>query len=313
MRIFCATGLLLILTLTLAGCSARRPVKLAPPKTVDALAQWQTAVTKAISDDPIFPFPNPLPTPPPPASNRTADENSKLKRDLAIAYTESAVMSHYAAVRQALTTGRALTAIAFETLSLAATTTVPIINGARGKTILGALATGLTGTHLSIDKNLFRSQTTGAILSAMDTCIHRQHRVLKKKRTLPAEEYLLYDAYVDLVNLFGCTTLEGAIQELGETQGAAAVAERRVVSKVTVEERDLLEALTKGFAEALTLKRADAVAFLKAMNVVGTLSVSSSNDELIGAYRSLQEPSLTSDDARAKLFREAKKAGILKD
>lgn len=290
-----AIGLLLIFTL--AGCSARRPVKLAPPKTVDALSKWQKAVTDAMSADPIFP----------------KTDNTKLKRDLAIAYSEGAVMSHYAAVRQSLTTGRALAAIAFETLSLAATTTVPIINGARGKTILGALATGLTGTQLSIDKNLFRSQTTGAILSAMDTCVQRQHKVLQKKRLLPEDEYLLYDAYTDLVNLFGCTTIEGAIQEIGETQGAAAIAERSVVSTVTAQERDMFEALQKGFTEALASNRANVVAFLQAMKVGGTLSVTSSNDDLIGAYRSLMVPSLTVGDARAKLFREAKKAGLLKD
>ncbi|WP_031499141.1 hypothetical protein [Bryobacter aggregatus] len=197
----------LLATLLLGGCAARHSTKLVPPQTRDALAQWRTAINETL------------------AKEQATDP--KLKRDLAISYSEAAVMSRYAAMRQSLSRGRALTAITFETLSLAATTAVPILNGARGKTVIGALATGLSGTRLSIDNNLFRNQTTGAILSAMDTCVSRQRNLLATKRKLPPEEYLIFDAYSDLVSLFACTTIEGAVQELGETQGAAAVAQRK--------------------------------------------------------------------------------------
>jgi hypothetical protein len=55
----------------------------------------------------------------------------------------------------------------FLQLGLAAASTASI--GARGKTILGALLTGVTGLNLSIDKNFFQQKTVQAIASSMQS------------------------------------------------------------------------------------------------------------------------------------------------
>lgn len=280
--------------LALAGCAAHKPIKVADPPTVTALKEWSAAVAEAINDNKLV----------------TVGTDPKSRRDYAIAYSEAAVMSRYGALRHSLSNGRALTAIAFESLSLAATTAVPIVNGSRGKTILGALATGLTGTHMSIDRNLFREQSTGAILSAMETCVTRQRGVLAEKRALPVDKYLIFDAYSDLVTLLGCTTFAGAVQELSETQGAAAVAQRRVVAPVTTLERDAFETVQKEFVKSLDGDGAAARAFLTAMHVAG-ISAGTPREKLIDAYRELSVPALTKTADRATFFAEAKKAGLL--
>ena len=151
----------------LSGCASQRPVKLVTPAGQNTISEWLTSVKGAVENATV----------PPPT-------DVKGKRNLAIAYTEAAVLSHYESVRAAISNGRAATSIAFDILDLGLTTTVPIVNGARGKTILGALATGFKGTQLSIDRNLFYQQTTSAILSAMDTCVLRQRRLLTNRRAL---------------------------------------------------------------------------------------------------------------------------------
>ena len=276
-----------------AGCSSRKPVQMVTPETKSTMQNWVDAVQDAIKEKAL--------------EQNLA--NPKERRNYAIAYTEAAIMSRYGALRNNLMRGRATTSIAFEILELGLTTSVPIVNGERGKTILGALASGFKGTQLSIDRNLFSEQTTGAILSAMDTCILRQRRLLRERRSLPADEYFLYDAYADLTTMFGCTTLAGAVQELSETQAAAARVERRVIAPVSEEERDDFETIQKQFISSLEGDKVAAVAFLTGMKVEN-ISTSSSADELRAAYRNLRFQALTDSTARAKFMNEAQKAGL---
>src|SRR5450432_1571471 len=136
------------------GCAGRKGVQLANPLSVNAISDWNTAVDSAIS-----------------SMKLSVPPDDKGKRDLAISYSTALVMARYGTVRTGLMNGRAISSIVFDVLDLGLTGTVPIVNGARGKTILGSLATAFKGTQLSIDRNLFNQQTTSAILTAMDTCV----------------------------------------------------------------------------------------------------------------------------------------------
>src|SRR5258706_13744099 len=160
--------------IALVGCAARRGVHLATPQSVNAISVWTSAVDDEIAKMKI---------------GAPAPSDDKGKRDVAIAYSTALIMAQYGTVRTSLMAGRAISSIVFDVIDLGATAAVPIVNGTRGKTILGSLATGFKGTQLSIDRNLFNQQTTAAILTAMDTCVVRQRKLLDTKRSLPVSDY----------------------------------------------------------------------------------------------------------------------------
>jgi hypothetical protein len=275
------------------GCAFRKPIQLIPSNTKSALQQWEGAVKGAMSE-----------------SGMAAPTDDAGKRNLAIAYTEAAVMSRYVAVRTNLTYGRAATSIAFDVIDLGSTVAVPIINGARGKTILGALATGIRGTQLSIERNIFDQQSMAAILSAMDTCVLRQRSLLANRRTLPVGQYMLYDAYADLVQLYSCTTLAGALQQLTETQSAAAEEQRRSIAPITISERDQFAAVQSAFQKSVNGDKTAALSFLKALKIEG-LTANSEPADFVTGYRSLAVNALTDSRFRTQFFAAARATGLL--
>jgi hypothetical protein len=291
MRLPCALTLLLLVGSV--GCAARKGIQLATPDSVNAIAAWREAVNKSILELKIG-----------------APTDEKGKRDVAIAYSTALVMAQYGTVRTSLMKGRAIGSIVFDVLDLGLTSSVPITNGARGKTILGSLATGLKGTQLSIDRNLFNQQTTGAILTAMDTCVLRQRRLIDTKRALPVADYSMYDAYSDLVYLYGCTTLAGALEELVETQSAAARQEKTTLITITEQERDKFQAAQKAYIASVDGDKTIALAFLKEMGVQNLTSASAKQD-FLDAYQKLGFLALTNADQKAKFLAAALKAGLI--
>src|SRR5258708_26895127 len=206
------SGLAVLALVLSSGCASRRGVQLATASSVSAISVWSEAAQKAVSEVKI---------------GAPAATDEKGKRDLAIAYSTALIMAQYGTVRTSLMSGRAISSIAFDILDVGLTAAVPITNGSRGKTILGSLATGFKGTNLSIDRNLFNEQTTATILSAMDTCVLRQQKVIADKSALTIDRYTIYNGYADLTRLYGCTTLAGALQELSENQAGAAKQEQQ--------------------------------------------------------------------------------------
>ena len=285
------TSLVLLVS---SGCAGRKGVQLANPLSVNAISDWSTAVDSAINS-------MKLDVPP----------DEKGRRNLAISYSTALVMARYGTVRTSLMSGRAVSSIVFDVLDLGLTGTVPIVNGARGKTILGSLATAFKGTQLSIDRNLFNQQTTSAILTAMDTCVLRQRQLLDTKRLLPASDYSKFDAYSDLVYLYGCTTLAGALEELVETQSVAARQQKSTIVTITEQERDSFEAVQKAYIASVDGDKAIALAFLKGMGVQD-VSSESTKQAFLDAYQKLAFPALTSTDGKAKFLSVASKVGLIK-
>jgi hypothetical protein len=280
--------------LYLSGCAARKGVHLATPDSIDAISTWRTASVAAINDITIG-----------------APTDERGKRDVAVSYSTALVMAQYGTVRTSLLKGRAVGSIAFDVLDLGLTTTVPIVNGQRGKTILGALATGFKGTQLSIDRNLFNEQTTSAILTAMDGCILRQRRVLDTKRTLSVADYSIYDAYSDLVYLYGCTTLAGALEELVETQSVATREQKNTVVTITDVELDKFRLAQTAFDASVDGDKVTALAFLKEMGVTN-LTAQSRKADFTDAYRKLGVDALTKEEGKTKFLAAAAKAGLTK-
>lgn len=273
------------------GCSVKKPIRLVNTQGEVALSDWKVAVKKALPE---------------------ADLATQQGRNLAVSYSEAAIMARYITVREKLLTGRASTNIAFDVAVLGLTTAVPISNGARGKTILGALATGFKGTDLSIDRNVFNEQSTTTILSAIDTCVLRQQKVIADKASLPADNYSIYNGYSDLTRLYGCTTLAGALQELGENQAIAArqAQERTLIIPISSELKQQLTDIRNAYLASIrTPEKALALQFLAELDVAG-FTASSSEDALIGAYRALSNV-LGNATASTRFIEAAKRAKLL--
>ena len=144
----------IVVTLALmssGGCLIKKPIRIVDKPAQDALSDWVTAVKAGIVA----------------AGQTPASLNDITGRNLAISYSEAAVMARYATLRNNLLSGRAATKVVFDIVELGLTAAVPISNGLRGKTILGSLATGFKGSNLSIDRNVFNEQSTATILSAI--------------------------------------------------------------------------------------------------------------------------------------------------
>jgi hypothetical protein len=283
---------LALVVVILSGCAGKHPIQIAASPGINALSTWITAVKAAVSDGLL-------------GDGKTPEE----RRNRALSYSEALVLARYGEVRQNLVNGRAVTAVAFDALNLGLTAAVPIVNGERGKTILGALATGFLGLHNSLEKNVFQQQSSGALLTAMDTCITRQRRMLVDRRMLSIGQYDEYAVYSDLVQLYGCTTMAGAVQELTETQAVESKNQKQVIAPVSATELTAFQSIQAAFSKSVTTDKKAAVRFLTILKVPG-ISETSTNEELLAAYRGLLAAASTSTEFRKSMQDAAREAGL---
>lgn len=202
----------------------------------------------------------------------------------------------------------------FLQLGLAAGSTVSL--GARGKTILGALLTGVTGMNLSIDKNLFRQQTVQAIASSMEANRDRIKTTILKQLQSDTTAYPLAAARADLIHYFFAGTLSSGLQQLGQTAATDAKAQSTELAKAQVATFSKTEAesaieLRKAVVAALaTNDLSKVIAWLKAMEM--TVADNPSKADVEAAYRALGEKIRADTTLRDKYFAEARKAGLIK-
>jgi hypothetical protein len=275
------------------GCSAKKPIQIVNKPSQDALSDWLKASEAAVK-----------------AVDGNLALNSVAGRNLAISYSEAAVLSRYMGLRNSLTNGRSVAKVAFDVVDLGLTAAVPISNGTRGKTILGSLATGFKGTNLSIDRNVFDEQSTAAILSALDTCVLRARGVIAAKFGFSADQYTVFQGYSDLTRLYGCTTMAGALQELSENQAVAAKEQQNtLIAPVTQQSVSDLQQLAAAFGASAAGDKKLAAAFLKEMKGPD-ISESSSREELLAAFRGLRAL-LDRPAELARMFQAARSVKLL--
>jgi hypothetical protein len=211
----------------------------------------------------------------------------------------------------------------FVQLGLAAGSTVTV--GARGKTILSALLSGVTGTSLSIDKNFFRQQTVEAITSSMEANRDRIKTVILQQLKQDTSTYPFEAARSDLIKYFFAGTLSGGLLELHQDAAANAKTQQTKMNLVQVTNitaadvktmTDLHAVIDKAFkTNALT----EVIVWLKAMGVVSDADLkcpsgecdTASQDKLQSAIRELGSKITTDENLRKKYFDEAKKAKLI--
>lgn len=207
--------------------------------------------------------------------------------------------------------------VASDFVQLGLSTATTVTNGERGKTILGALLSGVTGVSLSYDKNFFRQQTVQAIISSMQAARNQvKARIISRLGTQDTAEYPFEAARADLIELFFAGTLESGLQELHqEAATAAASSKQELKTAVPASKQDVTNAVSVNEAITAALQsnnpddRRKVVDFLNALgaNVTTTTPV----ETLFEQSRQVGRATYTDADKRKKYFDAARQAGLI--
>lgn len=201
----------------------------------------------------------------------------------------------------------------FLQLGLAAGATVT--NGARAKTVLSALLSGVTGTSLSVDKNFFRQQTVQAITSSMEANRDRIKAIILQQLSQDATAYPFQAARADLIKYFFAGTLSSGLQQLHQQAATNAQTQQSnlnqlQVTNVTAAEVNSATAVNAAVAKAFQSgDLTKVIAFLKAMGAI--TEDNPSKDLVESAFRDLGRRIATDETLRNKYFDQAKKAGLI--
>ena len=194
-----------------------------------------------------------------------------------------------------------------------------ITNGARSKTILSALLTGVTGTSLSVDKNFFAQQTVQAIGSAMDAERNRIKTVILQQLKQDTSTYPFQAARADVIRYFFAGTLPAGLQQLH--QEAASTAQTREtnlnqvqVTNISPEDVKCVSGVNQGFAKAF--QTGDMTNVLKFLNAMGSPIDTSLPQDKIKAkaeasIRDLGDKIITDEALRKKYCVAAKDAQFI--
>jgi hypothetical protein len=131
----------------------------------------------------------------------------------------------YGQYTNTLYAGKGAFAVTGDTTLLGLTAAATIATHAPTKTILTALATGLTGVNLSFDKNFFAQQTFQAIGIAMQTRRDKARAEITDHLDDPVADYPLAAARRDLISYYYAGTLPGGLQELQEDVAKSAASQ----------------------------------------------------------------------------------------
>jgi hypothetical protein len=216
--------------------------------------------------------------------------------------------------------GRSAFSITGEGLQAGLAASATAVNGARGKTIIDAFLSGVTGLDLSIDKHLFAQQTFQAIASSMESRRNRIHeRIVTRLTNETTATYPFEAARSDLAAYFYAGTLAGGLQELqaqtgSEAKQTAESLNRRMVAPATEQDVTNVSILRSAIEKALMSKTEIEVKkvrdFLSAMGE--TDAATATPDQLWSFYQQTASKKITEDpDARKTAFDTARRLGLI--
>ena len=143
------------------------------------------------------------------------------------------IRANFGCFEERFFSGRATGAAAFDVVNLGLDAAIAIVGGDRTKSILGALATAIHGSSISIDKHFFREKTSETILATMRADRTRAETAIKKKLQLEDNDYLFDEAWGDLIDLFYAGTVHSALITIAEQAGEKAQDAKKDASEVT--------------------------------------------------------------------------------
>ncbi len=147
-----------------------------------------------------------------------------------------------------------------------------ITNGARAKTVLSGILSGVSGVNLSIDKNFFRQQTVQAISSSMEANRDRIKNIILQQLAKDSASYPFSAARADLIRYFFAGTLPSGLQQLHQQAAASAQTQQNNLNQTQLTGITPVEVdCAKGVNQALaTAKRSgDYTAVLTFLDAMG--------------------------------------------
>lgn len=120
------------------------------------------------------------------------------------------INANYGAYVAALTSGRAATNIAYDTLNLGLTGGAAVAGATSVKTALAALSTFFQGQKQSVDKNIFNDQAVFALTSVME--VRRTQVLTRIRKKMIEDDYTLGDALIDLDEFYRAGSMQNALQ-----------------------------------------------------------------------------------------------------
>ena len=302
---FCAISLL-VLTVGLSGCANRLERPRLPDVFVDPPPSRSTNGTYSLSafntDFAAYTAATLNATPTEPAATTARNK---------MVYGVMAEIDYvYGNYEIALFMNEGSFRVATDVLQLGLGMASTITNGARSKTVLSAVLTGVTGTSLSIDKNFFRQQTVQALISSMQAGRDRLKAIIIQRLNDPVTSYPFQAARSDLAAYFFAGTLPGALQQLNQTAAAKADDQRIALNNIQLTDVRTATNFNKAVASAFkTTDLSKVIVFLQAMGV--SVDENSSSETVEKALRDLSNKVIDDPSLRQKYFVEARKAGLI--
>lgn len=108
---------------------------------------------------------------------------------------------------------------AFDITTLAVTATGAVAGGAATKSILSAIAAGLTGSRLALEKNFLYEQTSPVLMAKMRSLREEKLRIIDERMNKSIQEYPLERGLIDVQDFFYCGTISGALQSISADIG----------------------------------------------------------------------------------------------
>ncbi len=190
-----------------------------------------------------------------------------------------------------------------------------IANGARAKTVLSAVLSGVTGVNLSVDKNFFRQQTVQAIASSMDANRDRTKSVILQQLAKDTTVYPYQAARADLIEYFFAGTLPAGLQQLHEDSAVNAQRERSALNLLQVSgitQADLTSATDLNAAIAAAFRSGDLSKVIATLQAAGvSIDTGASRASVEAAVRELGLKTATDPALRKKYFEAAKSTGLI--
>ena len=152
---------------------------------------------------------------------RTAVDVRTYYRNKIIFLTKKEIDKNYAAFKNSFFGERAGTETLLDIAQIGLTSASTLAAGEPIKTILSAVATGVSGSRLSFNKNFFKEKSPDLLMSRMDALRTEKWSQIHLQLTNSTDDtYSLYEAEGDLFAYYQAGSLQAAFQNIIAESGA---------------------------------------------------------------------------------------------
>jgi len=155
--------------------------------------------------------------------NNTVSQTTALKlmtmdRDEIVYYYLMIIENFYATERRQLIDNTDWAVTGGDIVQLGLTSAATLVGGPQTKAILAAIATGINGSTLSIDKNILNNGSVEIVTARMQALIESKAGSVTTNLTgKKADTYSLRQAVLDLVDVYNCGSFAYAMQDIRNT------------------------------------------------------------------------------------------------